>query len=83
MSKKSSKNQRSAPAKADPVAASDANEGEGSRTAARAYDAHASETARNLKKVQELAGKAARALEGQRGKELREAEARGKRAQHR
>jgi hypothetical protein len=61
MSKKSSKNQRSAPVTAARVPANDTNEGEGSRTAARAYDAHASETARNAKKVQELAGKAARA----------------------
>ena len=83
MSKKSSRKHGPAPVKAAQAPANDANEGEGSRSAARAYDAHARETARDPIKVQELAAKAARALEGSEGKALREAEARGKRAQHR
>jgi hypothetical protein len=58
------------------------NEGEGSRSAARRYDAGATRAASNPKKVEELAKKAAQAIEGPDGKELREAEVRGKKGAH-
>jgi hypothetical protein len=56
----------------------DENEGEGSRSAARQYDAEAERAAKDPKRVEELAKKAKEALEGPEGDELRAAEARGK-----
>jgi len=56
------------------------NEGEGSRTAARRYDAGAEKMAKSGK-VDELAKKAREALDGKEGDELRRAEARAKKAQ--
>ena len=49
------------------------NEGEGSRTAARRYDAGAEKMAKSGK-VDELAKKAEKALEGEEGEELKRAE---------
>jgi len=57
------------------------NEGEGSRSAARRYDAAVERM--DPKRVDELAKKAQRALEGPEGEALRKAEERGKRAIHR
>jgi hypothetical protein len=59
------------------------NEGEGSRSAARRYDAGAQHAASDPKRVEELAKKAETALDGSEGKALREAESRGKNAEHR
>jgi hypothetical protein len=55
----------------------DANEGEGSRTAARRYDEGVAETIASGK-VDEAARKAEEALEGPEGEALREAEKEGK-----
>ncbi len=59
------------------------NEGEGSRSGARRYDQGATETAKHPGHVEEAAKKAAEALDGEEGKALREAERRGKTADHR
>jgi hypothetical protein len=59
------------------------NEGEGSRSAARRYDEAAQRAASDPKEVERLAKEAARALKSPEGKKLREAEARGKKADHR
>ena len=61
-------------------ASSEPNEGEGNRTAARRYEAG---VRRTLKwgHVDEAAHRAAKALDGPEGKELREAEAKAKRHQ--
>lgn len=58
------------------------NEGEGSRSAARAYDQKATRAARDAQHMKEAAEKAAKALEGDEAEELREAEEKGKRAEH-
>jgi hypothetical protein len=58
------------------------NEGEGSRTAARRYQSHVEAAAKDEKHVEELAEEAEKALEGPEGDELREAEERGKRHEH-
>lgn len=58
------------------------NEGEGSRSAARAYDEKVTRAARDAQHMKEAAEKAEKALEGAEGKELREAEQKGKRAEH-
>jgi hypothetical protein len=54
------------------------NEGEGSRSAARRYDASAERAAKDPKHVEEAAKKAQAALEGPEGDDLRAAEARAK-----
>jgi hypothetical protein len=59
------------------------NEGEGSRSGARRYDAGAERAASNPAHVEEAAKKAKQALEGAEGEELRRAEERGKKGQHR
>jgi hypothetical protein len=59
------------------------NEGEGSRSGARHYDEGATRTASDPKKVERLAKEAAKAMDGPEGKKLREAEERGKKADHR
>jgi hypothetical protein len=59
-----------------------ANEGEGSRSAARRYNEGATRTAADPQHVKEAAEKAKKALDGPEGKELREAEQRGKKHQH-
>ena len=58
------------------------NEGEGSRSAARKYDAEAEQAAKRPDRVKELAEKAKKALEGPEGEALREAEERGKHDEH-
>jgi hypothetical protein len=63
-----------------PVVATTGNEGEGSRSAARAYDAGAERAAKDAKKVEALAEEAKEALDGPEGEELRKAEQRGKNA---
>jgi hypothetical protein len=59
------------------------NEGEGSRTAARRYDAGAERAAHDTERTRKLAEEASKALEGPEGKALREAEQKGKAAKHR
>jgi hypothetical protein len=59
------------------------NEGEGSRSAARRYDAGAEQGAKDKERPKKLATDAERALEGPEGAALREAEQRGKAAKHR
>jgi uncharacterized protein YjbJ (UPF0337 family) len=59
------------------------NEGEGSRTAAREYDAGAARAASDKERTQKLANDAQKALEGPEGDALREAERSGKAAKHR
>jgi hypothetical protein len=59
------------------------NEGEGSRTATRRYDKGAEEAAKNPEHVKKAAIEAEKALEGAEGKELRAAEERGKKHEHR
>lgn len=54
------------------------NEGEGNRTAARAYDKHATEFAHSGK-VKDAAKAARESLDSPEGDELRKAEAEGKR----
>lgn len=58
------------------------NEGEGSRSAARAYDQKATRAARDARHVEEAGEKAEKALEGPEAEELRQAEEKGKRAEH-
>ncbi len=58
------------------------NEGEGSRSAARRYDAATESDARDVKRTQKLATEAEQALEGPEGESLREAERKGKAAKH-
>jgi hypothetical protein len=58
------------------------NEGEGSRTAARRYDEKAQRAAKDDQQVEKLAKDAAQALDGPEGEELRKAEERGKRSDH-
>lgn len=59
------------------------NEGEGSRTAARRYDEEVTRAAKDEAHVRKAAEDAEKALEGPEGKALREAEEKGKRAEHR
>jgi len=54
------------------------NEGEGNRTAARAYNRHVQQTAENPSEVKRQAESARRAAEGQEQAELSRAEARGR-----
>jgi hypothetical protein len=54
------------------------NEGEGSRSAARRYDAGATRTAKDARHVEESGKKAEKALEGPEGDELRDAERQAK-----
>ena len=63
-----------------PVVSTTGNEGEGSRSAARAYDAGAERAAKDGKKVEALAEEAKAALDGPEGEELRKAEQKGKNA---
>jgi hypothetical protein len=58
------------------------NEGEGSRSAARRYDGNAERVAANPARVEELANKAKEAIDGPDAQGLRDAEERGKKAQH-
>ena len=58
------------------------NEGEGSRSAARRYDAGAERAAKDAKHVEKAAKEAEEALEGPEGDELRKAEEQGKRGKH-
>jgi hypothetical protein len=58
------------------------NEGEGSRSAARRYDAEAERAAADPERVKELAKKAEEALDGPGGEELRAAEELGKKGSH-
>jgi len=58
------------------------NEGEGSRSGARRYDAGAERAASDPKRVEKLAEDAEKALEGDEGSALRQAEERGKKAEH-
>jgi hypothetical protein len=77
---------RSSKREPDPIKTKDPqleNEGEGSRSASRRYDAGAEHAASNPKHVEEAAKRAQEALEGVEGPELREAEQRGRRASHR
>jgi hypothetical protein len=71
---------RSAPAKKQPALQ---NEGEGSRTAARQYDAGAERAAKDVAQTQKLAKDAENALAGPDAASLREAEQRGKAGKHR
>jgi hypothetical protein len=59
------------------------NEGEGSRSGARRYDKGAEQAASDPAHVKKAAQAAEEALKGPEGKELREAEVRGKKHQHR
>ena len=59
------------------------NEGEGSRSGARRYDTGAERAASDPARVAELAKKAKEALASPEGASLREAEQRGKKANHR
>jgi hypothetical protein len=79
-----SKLKRDANQKTDAKQAADPelqNEGEGSRSAARRYDAAVERM--DPKRIEELAKKAEQALQGPEGDDLRKAEERGKRAIHR
>ncbi|MBV9946178.1 MAG: hypothetical protein JOZ69_04960 [Myxococcales bacterium] len=58
------------------------NEGEGSRSGARRYDAGAERAASDPKRVEKLATDAEKALEGDEGSSLRQAEERGKKGAH-
>jgi hypothetical protein len=58
------------------------NEGEGSRSAGRRYDADAERAASDEARVKELAKQAREAIEGAASQSLREAEEQGKKAQH-
>jgi hypothetical protein len=60
-----------------------ANEGEGSRTAARRYDEAVEKAAKDPEHVKKAAEAARKALEGPEGAKLREAEERGKKHEHR
>jgi hypothetical protein len=59
------------------------NEGEGSRSATRRYDEGAEQAAKDPAHVKKAADAAEEALKGPEGAELREAEKRGERHQHR
>lgn len=59
------------------------NEGEGSRTATRRYDANAESFAKDGKKVEKLAQEAKEALDGLEGQGLRKADEQAKRGEHR
>lgn len=59
------------------------NEGEGSRTAARAYDKKVTEAAKDEEHVRDAAEEAKEALEGPEGDALRAADEKGKRHEHR
>jgi hypothetical protein len=59
------------------------NEGEGSRSATRRYDAGAERAAGSTNRTEELAKAAERALTGPEGPSLKAAERRGKAAKHR
>jgi hypothetical protein len=59
------------------------NEGEGSRSAARRYDAGAERAAASTNRTEELAKAAEQALKGPEGPSLRAAERSGKAAKHR
>jgi hypothetical protein len=65
----------------DDVAGHQANEGEGNRTAARAYNAEQHKFAESGK-VEEKAREAKKAIDGAEGAELRKAEDEGKRHSH-
>ncbi len=65
----------------DDVADHQANEGEGNRTAARAYNAEQHKFAESGK-VEEKAREAKKAIDGAEGAELRKAEDEGKRHSH-
>jgi hypothetical protein len=58
------------------------NEGEGSRTGARRYDEAAERAAKDKAGVEKLARDAKAALDGKEGDELRKADERGKKAEH-
>lgn len=58
------------------------NEGEGSRTATRRYDEGVEREGKDEKRVEQLAKEAEEALDGPEGEELRKAEERGKRHEH-
>ncbi len=58
------------------------NEGEGSRSATRRYDAGAEHAAADPQRVNELAKEAEEALDGPAGEDLRAAEERGKKGSH-
>jgi hypothetical protein len=72
--------QRSAPAKKQPALQ---NEGEGSRSAARRYDAAAERAAKDPAQTEKLAKDAEKALAGPDAASLREAAQRGKAGKHR
>lgn len=57
---------------------SPSNEGEGNRTAARAYNKHAQQSAANPDEVRRDAEAARRALESDEGRELKDAEKAGR-----
>jgi hypothetical protein len=59
------------------------NEGEGSRSGARRYDAGAEQAASDKERTKKLATEAELALKGPEGAALRKAEERGKAAKHR
>ncbi|HEX3771967.1 MAG TPA: hypothetical protein VHV30_13920 [Polyangiaceae bacterium] len=59
------------------------NEGEGSRSGARRYDEGASKTANDPEHVRKAAEEARKALEGAEGSDLRKADERGKKHDHR
>jgi hypothetical protein len=59
------------------------NEGEGSRSGGRRYDKGAEQTATDPEHVKKAAQEAQKAVEGPGAEKLREAEARGKKHQHR
>jgi hypothetical protein len=59
------------------------NEGEGSRTATRRYDEGVEQAAKDPAHVKKAGQAAEKALEGPQAEELRKAEERGKKHQHR
>jgi hypothetical protein len=59
------------------------NEGEGSRTATRRYDQGAEQAAKDVGHVKKAADAAKKALEGREGDDLKAAEERGKKHEHR
>jgi len=59
------------------------NEGEGSRSAGRRYDAAAAHAASSPKRVEDLAKRAEKALGGPEGGELQKAQEQGKSGSHR
>ncbi len=70
---------KKAPAPADPELQ---NEGEGSRSGARRYDQGAEKAAKDPEHVKKAAQAAEKALKGPEGEELRKAEERGKKHEH-